>query len=248
MPPVMYSSAWSPAPSATDGGAGVAHAEPLPHDAAQVDLAGRRAVGDDVAADHVVLGHERRRLGADGPRARRRTGPCRRSRSRRRSAAASCPRGTNAPNDCPAEPVKVMSIVPGGQAVGAVAAGDQRAEHRADRAVHVAHRQFQPHRRAVEQRALAQLDQRVVERGVEPVVLLAGAGAAPAPYGLAGVASIGVRSSPSAFQCSIALAVSSTLDVPDRLVQRAESELGEDLADLLGDVLEERLDELRAGR
>ena len=42
------------------GGAGVADAEPLAHPAPQEDLAAGRAVGDDVAGDHVVLGDERR--------------------------------------------------------------------------------------------------------------------------------------------------------------------------------------------
>ena len=44
----------------------VAHAEPLADQAAQEDLPGRRAVADDVARDHVVLGGEHRvAVGAD---------------------------------------------------------------------------------------------------------------------------------------------------------------------------------------
>ena len=41
------------------GGARVAHAEPLPDQAAQEHLAGGGAVEDDVAGDDVVLGRER---------------------------------------------------------------------------------------------------------------------------------------------------------------------------------------------
>ena len=41
------------------GRAGVAHAEPLADDAAEVRLARRRAVERDVAGDDVVLGDER---------------------------------------------------------------------------------------------------------------------------------------------------------------------------------------------
>ena len=42
------------------GGTGVAHAEPLPHDAAEVGLATGGAVERDVAGDDVVLGDEGR--------------------------------------------------------------------------------------------------------------------------------------------------------------------------------------------
>ena len=52
-------------------------------------------------------------------------------------------------------------------------------------------------------------------------------------------------SRPSAFQWSIAVARVERLDVADHLGHRAEAELGHQLADLLGDELEERLDELR---
>ena len=58
-----------------------------------------------------------------------------------------------------------------GQAGAAVPGGELVAEHRADRAVDVADRQLERDRLTVLERALAQLDQRVVERPVEPVVL-----------------------------------------------------------------------------
>ncbi len=60
-----------------------------------------------------------------------------------------------------------------------------------------------------------------------------------APSGSVGVCSTGARSRPEAFQWSTAARGVERLDVADGLVQRAEPELGEVLADLLGDVLEE---------
>ena len=53
-----------------------------------------------------------------------------------------------------------------------------------------------------------------------------------------------MRSSPVAFQCSIAAAASRRSTRPDRLLDRAQPERGEVLAHLLGDELEEVLDEL----
>ena len=58
VPPVMYSQPWSPTPSTTAVGPGVADAEPLADLAAQEHLAAGRAVGDDVAGDDVLLGRE----------------------------------------------------------------------------------------------------------------------------------------------------------------------------------------------
>ena len=60
-PPVMYSQPWSPTPSTTACGAGVAHAEPLADDAAEEDLAAGGAVQDHVAGDDVLLGDVARR-------------------------------------------------------------------------------------------------------------------------------------------------------------------------------------------
>ena len=57
-PPVMYSQPWSPTPSTTTCGAGVAHAEALAGGAQDEGLAGRRAVERDVAADDVLVGVE----------------------------------------------------------------------------------------------------------------------------------------------------------------------------------------------
>jgi hypothetical protein len=63
------------------------------------------------------------------------------------------------------------------------------------------------------------------------------------PVGSCTAARMGRRSNPLAFQCEIALSVTS--DRPGRSPpEGAEAQLGEVLADLLGDVLEEGLDEL----
>ena len=70
------------------GRAGVADAEALADQAAQEELAGRGAVADDVAGDDVGLGLQRGgAVGTDDDRGHP-TGPCRRSRWRRRAAAA----------------------------------------------------------------------------------------------------------------------------------------------------------------
>ena len=55
---------------------------------------------------------------------------------------------------------------------------------------------------------------------------------------------MGERSSPCAFQWSTAPVDVEQLGVADRLVEGAEAERGQQLADLLGDVLEEVDDEL----
>ena len=81
------------------GRAGVADREPLADPAAQVQLAAGRSIEDGVAGDDLLLGGAavrpaRPRPGRTaptrpgGPPARRRTVPCRRSRWRRRTAAA----------------------------------------------------------------------------------------------------------------------------------------------------------------
>ena len=81
------------------------------------------------------------------------------------------PRGTNAPKLWPAEPVNVQPDRVVGQPVGAVPPGHLVAEHRADRAVDVADRQLERHRRRVLERLAALRDQLVVERLVEAVIL-----------------------------------------------------------------------------
>ena len=86
VPPVMYSQPWSPVPSTTADRAGVAHAEALAGDAAEVRLAVDRAVHHRVADDDVLLRHRGARRDPDRRRCVRRTAPCRRSRSSRPAA------------------------------------------------------------------------------------------------------------------------------------------------------------------
>ena len=89
-----------------------------------------------------------------------------------------------------------------GQPVRRRSAGDLVAEHRADRAVDVAHRQLDPHRlAALERRLLAQLDEHVVERLAPARGPGRPCGARAPSTGASGTARIGVRSSPLAFQC-----------------------------------------------
>ena len=156
------------------------------------------------------------------------------------------PRGRNAPNDCPAEPGERDVDRAVGQPLPAVAPGDLVPEHRADGAVDVADRQLQPDRLAVAQRALAQRDQRVVERLLQAVVL---------PRVWCARRRLGTRApqdrrevEPDGLPVLDRLGGVEHLDVADRLVERAEAEGGELLAHLLGDVLEERHDELRLAR
>ena len=71
-PPVMYSQPWSPRPSTTVDGAGVAHGEALARHALEIGLAGDGAVEDGVADDDVLgrLAPGLRRLAHDHAAAR----------------------------------------------------------------------------------------------------------------------------------------------------------------------------------
>ena len=95
------------------------------------------------------------------------------------------------------------------------------------------------------ERVGAAADELVVEVLLELVVLRAARCVRGSSSANSGPTRIGARSSPSAFQWSIAPSTSSSSCVADRLVERAEAELGEVLAHLLGDELEEVHDELR---
>src|SRR5690606_18953720 len=153
--------------------AGVADAEPLADDAAEEHFAGGGAVGDDVAGDDVLFGGDRGLLGrADGDPAAG-------------QALADVVVGVadeaqgDAARDERAEGLAggsgegdVDGVV--GQAVGAVPLGDLVAEHGADGAVDVAHRQVEGDLLAVVQGAFAELDQGVVQGLGQAVVLGAG--------------------------------------------------------------------------
>ena len=84
----------------------------------------------------------------------------------------------------------------------------------------------------------------MVERLLEPVVLQLQSGAGPRSAGTSGSARTVERSRPAAFQCVTAGFGVEQVDAADGLVQRAQAERGQELAHLLGDVLEEGLDEL----
>ena len=87
-PPVMYSQPWSPTPSTTASAPELRTAKRSPTTPAEERAAGRGAVEDRVPGDHVLLRPEAGARRAAAGRARRRRGPCRRSRSRRRRASA----------------------------------------------------------------------------------------------------------------------------------------------------------------
>ena len=111
-----------------------------------------------------------------------------------------------------------------GQALGTEPLGHLVTEDRADRAVDVADRQLERHRRAVRERAFAQLHERLVERAIEAVVLRLGAVAVLLPRRLGHVQD---RREVEALRLPVldgGLDVE-RLDVPDRLGQRTEAEL-----------------------
>ena len=157
------------------------------------------------------------------------------------------PRGTNAPKLCPAEPVRWMSIVSSGRPVAAPALGELVAEHRADGAVDVADRQLDARTgcAVVERRPAArdQLAGRAPGRGrgpapptaVQRLAVRVAAGTARIGDEVEARAPSSGRSPPR---------VSSTSTWPIASAIDAEAELGQQLAHLLGDELEEVHDEL----
>ena len=205
------------------GGTGVADAEPLADDAAQEHLAGGRAVQDHVAGDDLLLG---RRTAPSGG-GRDDDAPAGQALAEVVVGVAGQPQ-RDAPRHERAErlpgragEVHVDRVV--GQPLAAPAPGHLVAEHRADGAVDVADRHLQPDRAAVGERALGQLDQRVVERPVQAVVLAVTGACAGRRRRRSGTCSIGVRSSPAAFQCVDRRRGVEQLGVADRLLERAEA-------------------------
>ena len=148
----------------------VADAEALADHAAQEDLAARRAVGDDVAGDHLLLGGERRR--------RRRA----HDQAAAGQALAEVVVGVageahrhaarhERPEALPGRPGELDVDRAVGQPLAVPALGDLVPEHRADGAVDVADRQVDHHRRGVLDRRAGEPDQLDVERVGEAVVL-----------------------------------------------------------------------------
>ena len=98
-PPVMYSQPWSPTPSTTAAAPELRTANRSPTRPRRNSSPARRSVEDGVAGDDLVLGavaagrrrRERRRLVRPDHQHAHRTGPCRRSRWRRRAAAGVTP-------------------------------------------------------------------------------------------------------------------------------------------------------------
>ena len=118
------------------------------------------------------------------------------------------------------------------QALVAVARGNAAREHRADRAVAVAHRYDERDTFTALDRGLAALDQLVIQRDIETVVL---------HFGLAARALGGRQIEHAGEIQALRLPVLDTgagveqLDAPDHFVERADAELGHDLADFFGD-------------
>ena len=83
------------------------------------------------------------------------------------------------------------------------------------------------HRPRVEQRALAELDQRLVQRAVQAVVLRRGPGAAACPRAARARRSIGDEVEPGGLPVVDRLAGVEQLGVADGLVDRAEAQLGQ---------------------
>ena len=125
-----------------------------------------------------------------------------------------------------------------GQPLAPVALGDLVAEDRADGAVDVADLELGPHRLAALEGRLGDPDQLVVERLVEAVVLLLGA-VEVLVVELAELTGAGRlvedrrQVEPGGLPVVHRLAHVERVDPADRLVERAEAELGQQLAHLL---------------
>ncbi len=131
-----------------------------------------------------------------------------------------------------------------GQPGGAVAPADLRAEQRPHRAVDVGDGQGDRHRRPVGQRRARR---RPGRRGPAPSRARGPAAAIwrrPMLSGTSGCASTVDRSRPGRLPVRHRGLGVEQVDPADRLVERAQAERGQQLAHLLGDVLEEGLDEL----
>src|SRR5205823_6715557 len=152
------------------GDAAVAHAEALARLTAEEHLAAGRAVERDVADDDVLFRRESRvarRIDDDAS-------------ARETLAEVVVGVALELDGDAVGEPrAEALSGGAGEldadglgrQPLATVAAGDLRRQHRADRPIAVRDRQIERHGLPAEQGGLAALDQRVVERLLEPVVL-----------------------------------------------------------------------------
>ena len=125
-----------------------------------------------------------------------------------------------------------------GQAGGAVAAGDFAAEHGAHGAVHVADGQLDADHALIFEGIAGMLDQLIVERLVQAVILRLDAAAGDAGWHGRAVQD-GGEIETLGFPMIHRLARIEHVDAADHFVEFAEAELGHVLADLLGDEEEE---------
>ena len=153
------------------------------------------------------------------------------------------PAGRKAPRLWPAEPVRVRSMVPSGSPCGcalvtscpSIVPTVRLTLRMGKRAV-----TGTPWSRASREAAMSWWSSAFSRPWSWPTVCRV-----PEPSGLATRARIGLRSRPDAFQCETAFEVSRCWIWPIASSMRAEAQGREVLAHLLGDVLEEGLDELR---
>ena len=116
-------------------------------------------------------------------------------------------------------------IVSGGSPSMPCAARDRAREQAADRAVDVADRQLGLDRRAVLDRRPRELDQLPVERARQRRVLRVQCGAAACRPATSGSASRFERSTPRAFQWSIAVVGLEQVDAADQVLEARDAEL-----------------------
>ena len=157
------------------------------------------------------------------------------------------PRGTNAPNDWPAEPVSVRSMVSSGRPAPPylLVTSWPRIVPTVRLTLRTASaaRTGSPRSRASPASATSSLSSACSSPWSCALVQRGSWSGKTSRY--AGWCRIGVRSRPAAFQWSTAGATSSTSDRPMASSRVRKPSCGEQLADLLGDVLEEVDDELR---
>ena len=247
VPPVMYSQPWSPTPSTTATAPELRTANRSPDPSAQEQLAAGRAVQDRVAGDDLLLGRRTARA-SSGPHDQPPAG----------QALADVVVGVaEQPQRHPARHERAERLP-----------GACRAASIVDRVVGQARRRRTggpPRRRASRRRCGARCaprtrartgvprvqrrrrrrDQLVVQRPLQPVVLLAWSAAGPRRRAISGTCSSGDRSSPCAFQWSTAGRTSSSSACPIASSSVRKPELGQVPAHLLGQEQEEVLHELR---
>ena len=216
----------------------VAHREALAGEPAEERAAGGRAVEHGVADQHVLLGHERGVVGrADGEHAagqalaRVVVGVA----DQRQLDARRQPRAERLPGRAAQREADRLRRQP----LGAVDLGDRAREQAADRAVDVADRELAASP-ACGGRSRPWPPRSASSRARPGAASPAGARAAAAcPRAPRASSSTCVRSTPRAFQCSIASSACSRSTRPIRSSIPADADPAHDLARLLGDEEEE---------